>query len=329
MPDEKLLQIRVHDLGLRIEGSPVKPCVERLYAELKDRGIDFLPPCYLTDEWLCPDKVPVIGIPFYLTHPRLKQLEKKMMFETEGGTESSCMKLLRHETGHALNYAYRLYRRTRWRELFGPFSLGYGDTYNARPYSKRYVTHLRDNYAQAHPDEDFAETFAVWLSPGNRWEEKYRGWPALKKLRYVDRVMRGIGSRPPLVTARETPWSASKMTSTLAAYYSRKRRDQGEDFPGFYDPALQRLFSSRPDSDSSEKASLFLRRWRRHIVNSVSVWTGERKFDAHWLFRKLIQRCNSLDLYVGKDEAVMASEVTAFVTAVMNNVSRIKKGLTK
>ncbi len=322
LPDEQLLQTRVRDLGLRIEGSPLAPLIQKLYAELDGRGIGFHPPCYLADEWFCPDKVPVIGIGFYLAHPRLRQLEKRMMLDVEGGTESACMKLLRHEAGHALNYAYRLYRRTRWRTLFGPFSAKYSDGYNPRPYSKRYVNHLRDNYAQAHPDEDFAETFAVWLATGEAWRQKYRGWPAIRKLQYVDHVMARVGPAPPPVTAAQTPYSAARMTSTLATYYQRKRRYKGDDFPGFYDPGLQRLFAARAGREGAEKASAFLRRWRRQIIHSVATWTGERKIDIDRLLRQLIRRCEALDLCVAAGEPEMAYELGAFVAAVMNNIHR-------
>ena len=318
LPDEQLLQMRIRDLGLRIEGSPLEGPIARLYAELAGRGIGFHPPCYLADEWFCPDKVPIIGVGFFLAHPRLRKLEKKMMLEVEGGTEAGCMKLLRHEAGHAVNYAYRLYRRTRWRELFGPFSANYSDQYDPRPYSKRYVNHLRDNYAQAHPDEDFAETFAVWLATGQAWKQKYRDWPAIKKLQYVDHVMARIGPTPPPVTTRQTPYSAERMTSTLAAYYQRKRRYKGEDFPGYYDPALQRLFAD----GNGEKASAFLRRWRRQATNSVAVWTGERRIDIDRLLGQLIRRCDALQLHLGRPEGEMACELGAFVAAVMDNIHK-------
>ena len=322
LPDEELLQLRVRDLGLKIEASPLEPCVQRLYAELDAAGIRFHPPCYLTNEWLCPDKVPMIGIPFYLAHPRLIKLEKKKMLEVEGGTDSSCMKILRHEAGHALNYAYLLFQRTRWRELFGPFSAKYSDFYHPKPYSKRYVVHLEHSYAQSHPDEDFAETFAVWLTPNSRWRERYRGWPALKKLRYVEHLMRQIGSAPPRAAVRQTPWSSARMTSTLTAFYQRKREHLGEEFPGFYDPALQRLFCARAGADSSRKASDLLRQWRRHIVDSVATWTGELKYDIDRLVGKLIRRCDALELYVSSGEVEAVSQVTGFVTAVMNRVTR-------
>ena len=324
--DEQLLRIRVRDLGLQIEGSVLQSRVEQLYAELDDRGIGFHPPCYLANEWLCPDRVPMIGVPFYLVHPRLKQLEQDMMLEVEGGTESSCMKLLRHEAGHAINYAYRLFARTRWRELFGPFSAPYSEWYYARPYSKLYVIHLGYNYAQAHPDEDFAETFAVCLHPGSGWQERYRDWPAMKKLHYVDHLMRTIGCRPPLVTTREELRPASRMTSTLAMHYDRKRRYLREGFPGFYDHGLQRLFVEGPPADRCQKASAFLRQWRRKIIDSVCMWTGDRKFDVNALLALLIRRCDGLGLYARKSEVETACDAAAFITAVMGGVHNFKEG---
>lgn len=318
--DEELLQIRIRDLSLSIKGSCLEERIQRLYAELDEKSISFHPPCYLAHEWVCPDKEPIIGIPFYLAHPRLVQLERKIMLEVEGGSDAWCMKLLRHETGHTLNYAYRLYRRTRWRELFGPFSTRYSMDYYAQPYSKRYVIHLEDNYAQAHPDEDFAETFAVWLAPGSNWQKKYQGWPALKKLQYVDHLMSTLGAKPPLVTTSEKPWSASRMRSTLAAYYDRRRRYMGDDFPGFYDPGLLKIFFRKPGDAAFPKAAGLLRKHRRHIASTVATWTGQRKFDIDKLIRKLIARCEDMDLYLHKSEIEVLPEVVAFVTAVMSNV---------
>ncbi len=326
MADKELLKQRIRDLGLTIEGTVLEERIKRLYEELTDRGIPFQPPCYLTYDWLCPDKEPIVGIPFYLAHPRLVQLERKMMLEVEGGTDSWCMKLLRHETGHAINYAYRLYRRTRWRELFGPFSAKYSEDYYAHPYSKRYVIHLEDNYAQAHPDEDFAETFAVWLAPTSNWQKKYQGWPAMKKLQYVDHIMQEITDKKPLVTTNDTPWAASRMYSTLLAYYERRRLYMGDEFPGYYVPSLMKIFYTTPGSDDLPTAARFLRKERRHIVNIVSTWTGQRKFDIDKLIRKLIARCDDLNLYLHKPETDVLPEVTAFVTAVMNNVHIFEGG---
>jgi len=324
LSDEKILQMRIRDLGVQIQGSELQSMIERLYEELDARGITFHPTCYLTDEWLCPDKVPIIGIPFYLAHPRLKHIEQKMMFEVEGGTEESCMKLLRHECGHALNYAYELYKKTRWRELFGSFSTKYSDSYDYRPYSRRFVINLQDSYAQSHPDEDFAETFAVWLAPQSCWEQKYRTWPVIKKLWYMDGLMKRISTEAPINTVQgHPPWSASRMTSTLAAHYERKRRALGSEFQGFYDDSLITLFASKQSSSSNPKASRILRHHRRWLVDSVSRWTGHRKHDIHQLVNTLILRCDALNLYARSNQTEDIVGVTALLTAIASNTLRI------
>jgi hypothetical protein len=326
LSEEDFLQMRVRDLRIQIPDSPVEPFIQRLYEELEARGVQFRPPCYFADEWLCPDKTPIIGIPFYLAHPRLKHLEKKMMFEAEGGTDDSCMKLLRHECGHALNYAYNLYKKTRWRELFGKFSQKYSTSYYAQPYSRRFVIHLEDNYAQAHPDEDFAETFAVWLTPNSRWEEKYRDWPVIRKLKYIDGMIKRIGDQKPVTTAQGVPpWSAARMRSTLAAHYDRKRRVLGSDFKAFYDDSLKELFLAKCSSTSALKASQLLRQNRRHIIDDVTRWTGHRKYDIHQLVNRLILRCESLKLYSDSNQTDDLINATALITSIASNIFRVNK----
>ena len=325
LPEEELLKFRVRDLGLTIEGTHLVDQVATLYAELDAAGIGFHPPCYLADEWLSPDRVPCIGIPFYLAHPRLKHLEAKMMLEVEGGADVECMKLLRHEAGHALNYAYELFKRTRWRELFGTFSSEYSQSHPRQPFSKRFVRHLRDNYAQVHPDEDWAETFAVWLTPKDNWKDRYRDWPAIKKLNYVDGVFSKCGSQPPTVTTRQMPWSAARMTSTLETFYRRRRKHLAEDFPGFYDPGLQRIFAAALADAPALKASQFIRQRRRKLINSVASCTGQPKYDIDKLVGKLIRRCDALALVVTGDLVDIATELAAYVTTVIIDVRRFYK----
>lgn len=326
LSDEDLLQMRIRDLKIQIPGSLIEPFVERLYRELDARGISCHPPCYLADEWLTPDKTPIIGIPFCLAHPRLKQLEQTMMYEVEGSDEATCMKLLRHECGHTLNYAYRLYRRTRWRELFGLFSDTYSNSYSYQPYSRRFVINLEDNYAQSHPDEDFAETFAVWLAPDSRWAEKYKDWPVIKKLRYVDGLMKDIADTPPAVTFKgRPPYSAARMTSTLASHYERKRRILGSEFRGFYDDSLLELFTPAHNGNSVTKASVLLRAHRAQLVNNVTRWTGHRKFDIDQLVNRLATRCNTLGLYAQGNEEESLISLTAMLTAVASNTMTISK----
>lgn len=326
LSDEDLLQVRIRDLKLQIPDSCLEPLVDRLYGELAGKGISCHPTCYLADEWLTPDKIPTIGIPFCLAHPRLRHIEQKMMYEVEGGTDKICMKLLRHECGHAMNYAYQLYRRTRWRDLFGHFSAPYSASYYYQPYSRRFVVHLEDNYAQSHPDEDFAETFAVWLTPDSHWKEKYKDWPVIKKLVYVDRIMQSIADKPPITVFKgRPPYSANRMTSTLAAHYERKRRALGSEFQGYYDDSLKDLFATTRTGHTSIKASRLLRARRTQLVNNVTRWTGHRKFDIHQLLNRLATRCEALALYAMPSDEENLMSLTSMLTAIASNTLTVSR----
>ena len=156
--DSELLQLRIKDLGVGIQGTWLELCLAELYRELRKKGIAIKPHAWISDEWFSPDNTPGIAIPFYLTHPRLMRLERKKIIDVEGGSIEECMRILRHEAGHVMQHAYRLHQRRQWRELFGPSSTPYPKHYTPNSRSKRYVRHLRLWYAQSHPDEDFAET---------------------------------------------------------------------------------------------------------------------------------------------------------------------------
>ena len=196
--------------------------------------------------------MPGIAHPFYLAHPRLMKLEKKMMFDVEGGTWRECMAILRHEAGHAMQHGYQLQRRRRWQQLFGPSSKRYPRYYRPNPASRRYVQHLRLWYAQSHPDEDFAETFAVWLRPRSNWRTRYAGWPALKKLEYVDELMGEIAGKRPLITTRERVDPLSKLSQTLGEHYKKKQAFYAFTPPKTYDRDLSRLFSADPRHHRSQ-----------------------------------------------------------------------------
>ncbi|MFH1837541.1 MAG: putative zinc-binding metallopeptidase [Candidatus Omnitrophota bacterium] len=317
--DEELLSMRLCDLDIKVEGTWLEVCVQKLYSELEEKGIKIHPPCYLADEWLCPDGEPVIGIAFFLAHPRLKKLEQSMMLEVEGEDKKSCMQLLRHEMGHALNYAYLLHRRKRWKELFGSFSSEYGERYKYRPYSKSFVRHLEGWYAQYHPDEDFAETFAVWLDPSSEWKEIYKRWKALNKLRYVDSVMKEISRKPPKKDKGEKFWEVSKMRTTLKTLYKRKRALYFENYPDFHDLHLMDIFSKEEYSKKEEKAFKLIARHRKKITDEVAVWTGEKKFIISRLLKDIKDRCRELGLKTGADETGDVLKITAYVTTQTMN----------
>jgi hypothetical protein len=322
LKDEDLLTMRIRDLGLKVEGSELDARVQQLHEELATKGLIFKPKVYLGDEWFSPEGVPAIAIPFYLSHPRLKQLEQKMMLEVEGGTPNWCMKLLRHECGHCFDHAYGFSRRPKWRELFGsPNQEYHPETYRPRPYSRSYVHHLDNWYAQAHPDEDFAETFAVWLAPECDWREQYRDWPgALAKLEYIDQLAHEVARKKPKITGGPHPFNATRIARTLEKYYARRRKENATDYPDFYDRDLRRIFSGEVGLSKRDfGAARYMTRNRKLIVESVAYWTGERKYPIELLVKKLTARCESLDLRLSKNEAQTNLEIASYLATLVTH----------
>jgi hypothetical protein len=317
--DENLLKMRICDLKLRIQGTELESRIQAFYKELDERKIVFKPLCYLGDEWFCPEGAMTIAMPFYLAHPRLKKLEEHMIMEVEGGTEVWCMRLLRHEMGHVMNHAYLLEKKRDWQKMFGSPTTDYSEQYRARPYSKGFVRHLDDWYAQSHPEEDFSETFAIWLTPGLDWRHQYRGWKALRKLEYVDQLMQELAGKQPLVVSRDKMSEASRLRSRLQTYYNRRRRLYAYDLPDFFDSDLKRLFIDSSQSPTTERAVAFLRRYRKQILEAVSIWTGEPKFTINRLQRELSQRCDKLDLRLRKEADLSSLDITAYLATLASN----------
>jgi hypothetical protein len=315
LADEQLLDLRICDLPIKIKGSFLEPHIKRLYSELNSRGIRFKPHVWLAEEWFSPDRVPGIAIPFYLAHPRLMKLEKKMMFDVEGGTWRECMAILRHEAGHALQHGYQLQRRRRWQQLFGPSSKRYPRYYRPNPASRRYVQHLRLWYAQSHPDEDFAETFAVWLRPRSNWRTRYAGWPALKKLEYVDELMGEIAGKRPQITTRERVDPLSRLSQTHEEHYRKKQAFYAFTPPKTYDRDLSRLFSADPRHRRSTPASTLIRRHRAQIRQLVARWTGENQLTLDAVLDDMISRCRDLDLRAVGSEQKLVLDFIVLVTA--------------
>lgn len=296
--DDELLDLRFCDLGLRIDGTWLEPMVERLHDELARKGLRCKPHVWLSNEWFSPDGVPGIAIPFYLAHPRLMKLERRKMLDVEGGTKSSCMKILRHEAGHAIDTAYRLRHKHRWRRVFGNASAPYPDKYQPKPGSRKHVLHLDWWYAQSHPLEDFAETFAVWLKPGSRWRAEYDGWPVLRKLEFVDDVLNEVADTPAPVRSRARPDSVASLRTTLREHYEVRRGRYGVNLPDYYDLHLRRLFVDKAEKNGAEKAATFLRRHARELRQTVSQWTGHHPYTIDQFLKEMTLRSRLMDLRV-------------------------------
>lgn len=298
LPDAELLQLRFCDLKLPFEGTPLQRRLQKVYGELERRGIGFRPHMWLAEEWFSPDGVPGIAVPFYLAHPRLMRLERRMMRQVEGGNANWMMRILRHEVGHAIDTAYRLRRRARWREIFGPASLPYPEIYRARPGSRRFVQHLGDWYAQSHPTEDFAETFAVWLKPNSDWRRTYASWPAWEKLHYVAEVMQDIADRPALVRSRLQIEPLRENRRTLAQHYHDKLARMTDWRSEAADAMLLRVFARKPKRLGSARAASFLRSHRRELLSGAQQQSDADSYTLHQVLRLAVDRSDNMQLYL-------------------------------
>jgi hypothetical protein len=314
-PDSRLLDVRVRDLGVRIEGTWIDEALEDLYEDLERREIPFRPHAWLSSDWFVPDHVPGIAVPFYLAHPRLMKLERKQMLDVEGGTRQELIKILRHECGHAFDNAYALGNDARRQQLFGDRAKRYPEHYRPNPASRRYVQHLRLYYAQSHPAEDFAETFAVVLgSRGGGWRKRYADWPAMQKLAYVDELLERLRGEAPKYRNRQKPESVPTLGMTLREYYADKRERYQASYPDIYDRDLRRLFSDDPRHQRQELASRFLRRNSAEIRKLVSNWTGEYQFTLEQVLKDMIGRSRELKLRAAGPERSLKIEFAVLLT---------------
>lgn len=314
---QEILEKPIRELGLKVEGSPIEPLVEQLYRELAAKKIErFRPLIYLTDEWGCPSGEPVIGVPFYLADARLAEFEKE---NNDLEDRREVMMYLRHEAGHAFNYAYRLYRNPDWKQLFGPFRRPYHDNYRPVPFSRDYVRYLPGWYAQKHPDEDFAETFAVWLTPRSSWKKRYRGWGAMAKLRYMDRIARELGNVDPVRRRGQTDLTVDEMEMTVGEFYRR----HSEEIPLgdlALDADLGDIFDVSKRRKTAKPAQQFLHEHRKSIVDKVTYWTGAQRPVIKKLIESIEKRVGELSLFADtKREAEHLIQISVYATALATN----------
>ena len=313
--DSELLQMRFCDLNLSISSSRIQPFVEQLYSELEEKNILFRPHLWVSEDWFAQDGIPGIAVPFFVVHDRLAKLENKLILEIEGYSPRDCMKLLRHEAGHAIDNAYRLRRSRQRQKLFGLSSTPYPESYSPRAYSRKFVVHLNSWYAQAHPDEDWAESFAVWLNPKSNWKSRYAKWPALKKLKMVDQLMSDIAGKNPPVTKKLEPGNIEKSRKRLKTYYDHKIENLGLDQPFYLDPLLAKLFSSEAKYKTKKRAAQFIRQERKLICSMVARWTGQYRYTIDQMLSEVIVSCQEKKLRLTKSERETRLDLVGMLTA--------------
>jgi hypothetical protein len=284
---QKLLSTRICDLQIQPEGV-LAECIEQVTAEVRDRGISFIPSYYLgDDDFWTSDRAVSVNVPWYLSNSVLWQLVNDHLFEY---SRSEVLMYLRHETGHALNYAFELWRRKDWIQMFGDFRRPYRDVYNPNPWSRDYVRYLHRagmyHYAQKHPDEDWAESFAVWLDPASRWKRRYRDWQvAFAKLEYVDRIVElegackgtppnaRLGLRLPYTEIKETVAEYFDIDHAVDPDLAEYRRDLLEIFPR-KGPRARGRSPAMGKTQNAQSAARFIQQHQRLLVNKLSGWIG-------------------------------------------------------
>ena len=314
----------IRDLQLAIEGTPIEPLVQSFNEELKAVGIERLRPrFYLSTEWGVPFGTIAIGIPFYLAHPDLVEMHGEEVGHIEGYSDTDILKYFRHEMGHVVNYAYKLYEDETWIKTFGSITQPYLEDYRPEPFSTRFVQHLPGWYAQKHPDEDWSETFAVWMTPDSAWRETYVGWKeALRKLQYCDKKMTSLRKVDPLVTQVDLDEDVKDLAYSVDEYYVHFAPTTVAVPPGL-DGALKAMFEDFGRPDSSPKtvnrvpASQLIRKLERHLMANVFRWTGHFPEQTRLLLRHFAKRADELkQVYPEDREAEVAVALTTLVTSL-------------
>jgi hypothetical protein len=319
----------IRDLGLTIAGSSLESILMEFQAEIRRVGLGKIEPrFYLSTEWGVPDGTVAIAIPFYLARPDLTALHAERGGYVEGTNRSDILRYLRHELGHVVNYAYQLYDTPEWIEQFGAITQPYVEEYRPEPFSRRFVHHLPGWYAQKHPDEDWAETFAVWMTPGLDWRAEYRDWPgALAKLCYCDRTVQGLRSREPLLLVDNLDEDVSEINYTLEHYYGLQ--PPFDPPPPGLEGSLRSIFADLGapggglDPDSRRPASQLVESLESQLASAIFRWTGHFPETSRHLLRHLAQRAGELKLtYPASREAEAVVGLTCLATTLAMNYVR-------
>jgi putative zinc-binding metallo-peptidase len=326
LSDKELLRMRFCDLPIRLRGTPVEQLARQVFSELVARHIRVRPSIWLSEEWFNPDSTVGFAIPFYLAHPRLIRLERRLMLEAEGASEGEALRIIRHETGHAIDEAFQFYRHPEYTALFGSPQRPYPSSYAVKPHSRRYVVHLNAWYAQAHPVEDFAETFATWLRPKRQWRRQYRDWPAIEKLEAVDAWLKEWRDKPPMIANRRPQGELIGNERTLSDHYEEKRAFYGVHASAKFDSELQRIFV-RPDitgrmSGRLPPATSILRTIRSPVRKELARPLGVPAYTVDQVLRQLIQRARALGLKHARPTARTIDEVVKLVSRATTDALR-------
>jgi hypothetical protein len=317
-----LLNTPLCNLDITISGTMVEKAIKQLKRELKESKVKIDLHFWISDEWFCADGITGVAIPFYLLSDELKELEREKIGFVEGETFEWCLKVLRHEVAHAIDNAYQLRDCPKREEIFGSSKVKYPTEYTRKPYSKKYVIHLSNNYAQSHPEEDWAETFAVWLDPNSNWREIYKDWPALKKLEFVDKKMKSLNSRK-RITNVDTLDEISTLSLTVKSYLNKKAKNFNKYKAPLFGRNLNRIFAT----GTKVNANQFLKSKEREICQKVAKNTNQYHYIVRDVFKELKKECKTKGLTLRKSSRETKKEVESLL--ISKTYAYLKQGKNK
>jgi hypothetical protein len=182
-------------------------------------------------------------------------------------------------------------------------------------------------YAQKHPDEDFAETFAVWMTPRSNWRKRYQGWGAMQKLKYMERIGKKLGDKEPLRPQGSTDITVEEMEDTVEQFYQNHIVESRDAADLLLDTDLKDIFNVSPRKRKNVRPAVdFLRENRKVITDKLTYWTGVQRPLIKNLVEAIEKRLSELSLKTDVTcEKQYLTELTVFCTALaMNHLSRGK-----
>ncbi len=301
------LQAPIKQLKLNLTQSWIAPYLKQLKRELKERGLFHHIHFWISDEWFCPDGITGIAIPFSILDQSLMNLERRMTHQVDGASPRELMKLLRHEAGHVLDNAYGLRRKKKRQKLFGLSSQKYPYCYYPKDNNNEFVSYVYPSYSQAHPDEDWAETFATWLDPKSNWERKYTTGKARKKLDYVNELMGSLAKTKQYKIDKSVMDSYKEIELTLEDYYEKKREKLGFKKSKLIASEFAHYFNK---NGSYDKASIFLSRNRLKIISELRENGEINEYQANVVLQKMIAYCREEDLKLNMTTNLLETRIS-------------------
>lgn len=287
-----LLNFPLNRLPLEKSSVLFQKALRQLKKELTQKGFNFFPHIWIATEWYCPDGVCGIAVPFYLFNKTLIKMEKEIIGRVEGESYEHLIKLLRHETGHAFENLYGTRSHSLRKMVFGSsYSQAYPSSYKPRIFSGKYVNHLGDGYAQSHPDEDFAETFATWLAlPKKQWQQKFKNKKYIfQKLKAIDQIALECREKSPLKTCTFKEYDPIwKDKRTLKEYYKQMYRRYKPNISFDTQQILKHGVHSSPAlTSNSFLLNDYIKKNKSKMLQELSNHLGIYQYQASQLIKPL------------------------------------------